>query len=323
MTKDNKQQKLSDSTDTAIDYSTCYAQPSIQLFNCDNLELMAKMEDESVDVILTDPPYLYLKNQKLEREFDEQLFFSECKRVLVKDGFIVLFGRGTSFYRWNTILDNLGFTFKEEIIWNKSMGTSPVSRMCRIHETVAIHTKGNGIINKVKVPYLESKEYDINKIAVDVNRICSTLKNPKSIKFLQDFIDGERSDMESNPRFTKYAVTSDMRKTGAREVNTLASIQNGITEKSIIHIVREHYNTIHPTQKPVRLLERLLALVIPGDKNKEDIIVFDPFGGSFSTMEAVYNMQMKGISCEIDKEYFEAGKNRIEELPPIQLDLFD
>ena len=28
----------------------------IQLFNCDNSEVMAKMEDESVDVILTDPP---------------------------------------------------------------------------------------------------------------------------------------------------------------------------------------------------------------------------------------------------------------------------
>ena len=74
---------------------------NIQLFNLDNSELMAKMEDESVDVILTDPPYLYLKNQKLERPFDEQLFFSECKRVLAKNGFIVMFGRGPSFYRWN------------------------------------------------------------------------------------------------------------------------------------------------------------------------------------------------------------------------------
>ena len=129
----------------------------IQLFNCDNSELMTKMEDESVDVILTDPPYLYLKNQKLERPFDEQLFFSECKRVLTKDGFIVMFGRGTSFYRWNTILDDLGFNFKEEIIWNKSYSTSPLMALSRIHETVSIFTKGKGTINRVKVPYLEPK----------------------------------------------------------------------------------------------------------------------------------------------------------------------
>ena len=91
----------------------------IQLFNLDNSELITKMEDESIDVILTDPPYLYLKNQKLDRPFDEQLFFSECKRVLAKDGFIVMFGRGISFYRWNGILDSLGFVFKEEIVWDK------------------------------------------------------------------------------------------------------------------------------------------------------------------------------------------------------------
>jgi len=319
----NIEQKPNSNTSPAIAAMQCYAQPSIQLFNCDNSELMAKMEDESVDVILTDPPYLYLKNQKLEREFDEQIFFEECKRVLTKDGFIVLFGRGTSFYRWNTILADLGFEFKEEIIWNKSMGASPLSRMCRIHETISICCKGrNGSINKIKIPYLESKTFDLEKIQVDINRINSTLGNPESIKFLKDFIAGKRSDMELNTRFTKHKVTSDIRKSGAREVNTLASIQNGITEKSIIHIVREHYNTIHPTQKPVRLLERLLALVIPNDKPKEEIVVADFFGGSFSTMEAVYKMGMQGIACEIDKEYYELGKERIEKLPPRQTSLF-
>ena len=295
---------------------------NIELYNCDNLELMQKMNNESVDVILTDPPYLYLKNQKLEREFDEVLFFSECKRVLTKDGFIVMFGRGTSFYRWNTILDDLGFTFKEEIIWNKSMGTSPLSKLCRIHETISIFCKGNTSINKIKVPYLETREYDIEKILVDVNRIKSTLGNPQSLQYLSDFVNGKRSDMQLNTCSTKHKVTYDICKTGAREVNTLSSITNGITEKSIIHIVREHYGTIHPTQKPVRLLERLLALVIPQNKERDDIVVLDPFGGSFSTMEAVYNLNLKGISCEIDLEYFEAGKNRILNLPPKQLKLF-
>lgn len=319
----NIERKINSSTSPAIAAMQCYAQPSIQLFNCDNLEIMKMLTDESVDVILTDPPYLYLKNQKLERPFDEQLFFNECKRLLTKKGFIVMFGRGTSFYRWNTILADLGLKFKEEIIWNKSMGTSPLSKLCRIHETVSVFCKGNGSINKNKIPYLESKNFNLEKIQMDINRINSTLGNPKSIKFLKDFIEGYRSDMELNTVFTKHAVTSDIRKSGAREVNTLASIQNGITEKSIIHIVREHYNTIHPTQKPVRLLERLLALVIPKDKESKDITVLDPFGGSFSTMEAVYNMQMKGISCEIDKEYFEAGKERIEKLQPHQTALFD
>ena len=108
----------------------------------DCIELMKYLPDESVDVICTDPPYLYLKNQKLDRHFDETEYFNQVKRVLKKDGFIILFGRGTSFYRWNTILADLGFTFKEEIIWDKSYLTSPLMALSRVHETVSIHTKG-------------------------------------------------------------------------------------------------------------------------------------------------------------------------------------
>ena len=106
---------------------------NITLYNADCIEFIQTMGDESVDVILTDPPYLYLKNQKLDVPFDEQVLFSECKRVLKKDGFIVMFGRGTSFYRWNTILDELGFTFKEEVIWDKSYSTSPLMQIGRAH----------------------------------------------------------------------------------------------------------------------------------------------------------------------------------------------
>lgn len=334
----------------------------IQLFNCDNSELMAKMKDESIDVICIDPPYLYLKNQKLERAFDEQLFFSECKRVLTKNGFIVMFGRGTSFYRWNTILDDLGFNFKEEIVWNKSHCTSPLMNLSRIHETVSIFTKGNGTINKVKVPYLEMKGHDIDSIITDIKRLRTVFKNTKSLDAVLAFLENNKMEREDYGKggvthqgvfkpnrcvsvmsgikggfneksiirtdrtdcetFTKFGVNADKRQTGDRCTNAMQSIAFGLNEKSIIKQVRDHYTAIHPTQKPVRLLERLLALVIPQNKEPKDIIVADFFGGSFSTMEAVYNMGMQGIACEIDKEYFEAGKERIEKLAPRQTSLF-
>ena len=361
----DKRTDLQNTTAPAITYSECYAQPSIQLFNCDNLELMAKMEDNSVDVILTDPPYLYLKNQKLERPFDEQLFFSECKRILTEKGFIVMFGRGTSFYRWNTILADLGFNFKEEIIWDKSYCTSPLMAISRVHETISIFTKGKGTINKVKVPYLEMKQHDLDSVIGDVKRMRAVFNNPKSLKAVQDFLENNTRDKSdtwnannlsisskiekedrcvsvvrsvkcgmnektiirtdySKPNKPSKGVTADPNTpTGDRCVSVAQSICFGLNEKSIIKQVRDHYSAIHPTQKPVRLLERLLALVIPKDKESKDIVILDPFGGSFSTMEAAYNMGMQGISCEIDKEYFEAGKKRIESLPPRQTALFD
>lgn len=342
---------------------------NLQLYNADNLEVMATLADESIDVICIDPPYLYLKNQKLERPFDEPKFFAECKRLLTKKGFIVMFGRGTSFYRWNTILDGLGFIFKEEVIWDKSYVSSPLMPMSRIHETVSILTKKEGVINKVKIPYLEMKKNDIDSIVTDIKRMKSALKNTKSLNAVLEFLENNkiptetpiRTDRYNCDTFTKYnTIATQDKQTGDRCVNVMQSIQFGLNEKSIIRTdrdkertanfdvvasketkdsdrcvnvmqsiqfgfnektiikhSRDHYKTIHPTQKPVRLLERLLALVIPKDKPREEVVVADFFAGSMSCMEAVHNMGMKGIATEIDQEYFEKGKQRIESLQPL------
>lgn len=85
-------------------------------------------------------------------------------------------------------------------------------------------------------------------------------------------------------------------------------IKKGQLEKSIISIPHDRYARIHPTQKPVRLLERLLALTTkPGD------VVLDPFSGSCSTAVACINTNRKYIGFEIDKEYYDAGIHRINE----------
>lgn len=145
---------------------------------------MATLADGSINVICIDPPYLYLKGQKLERPFNEQLFFSECKRLLTKDGFIVMFGRGTSFYRWNMILDGLGFEFKEEIVWNKIRNSIPAAPLSRVHELVSIHSKSGESINRVYIPYLEQKAFDFDAIKMDIDRIKSSI-NTKELEAIQ------------------------------------------------------------------------------------------------------------------------------------------
>ena len=84
---------------------------------------------------------------------------------------------------------------------------------------------------------------------------------------------------------------------------------NGVREQSIIEENRTHLGQIHPTQKPVRLLERLLALTTqPGD------VVLDPFSGSCSTAIACVNTNREYIGFEIDKEYYEAGTKRLNDV---------
>lgn len=279
-----------------------------QSYNAKMEDILPTLESESVDVIITDPPYLYLKNQKLDVPFDEQLFFNEAKRVLKKNGFIVLFGRGTSFYRWNTILADLGFIFKEEIIWDKRRTTSPLSAIGRVHESISIFCNGCCNINKVKVPYLEIRG-DISAIIQDIKRIKPILKNQKELQDVEEYLKSGIIPNRYGRKTTSTSVSSCI-ETPSPCVNTVRAIKEGLLEKTIIQSVVARHNAIHPTQKPVRLLERLLALVLP--KDVETPIILDPFGGSFSTVEASLNMSCFPITIEMDKEFFDKGTERIE-----------
>ena len=59
------------------------------------------------------------------------------------------------------------------------------------------------------------------------------------------------------------------------------------------------YQKIHPTQKPVALLERLISIFTdPGD------VVIDPCAGSGSTLIAAYNLGRRGYGFEIKKDFF-------------------
>jgi len=286
---------------------------SINFINCDCFDYLPEIKNESVKAVITDPPWKYLKNQKLEKDFDENLFFSECRRILKDDGFIVLFGRGTSFYRWNNILENLGFVFKEEFIWDKAHTSSPVLPVNRVHETISIHTKKSGILNKIKIPYSKTRNpEDLSKVINDVNRLKGVLNNKKALKELNDFFDtGLRNDFKETETASKYGTTYATKKLGAKLINCANSVVNGFKPFSIMKIRREHYKTIHPTQKPVELMCRLIQLTT----DEKDLVV-DPFAGSCSTGIAAYKLARDFFGCESDQEYYDKAVDRIKNEAP-------
>jgi site-specific DNA-methyltransferase (adenine-specific) len=66
---------------------------------------------------------------------------------------------------------------------------------------------------------------------------------------------------------------------------------------------------IHPTQKPVKLLETLISIFTdPGD------VVIDPVAGSGSTLVAAENLGRKAYGFEIKKNFFEAANKWLEEV---------
>lgn len=72
---------------------------------------------------------------------------------------------------------------------------------------------------------------------------------------------------------------------------------------------------IHPTQKPVPLLERIIEIFT----DKGDVVI-DPCAGSGSTLRAAANMGRKAYGFEVNKEFFNGAKDKM--LRRIELNLF-
>ena len=67
-------------------------------------------------------------------------------------------------------------------------------------------------------------------------------------------------------------------------------------------------NNLHPTEKPVDLIEFLI-----GKSSQENEIVFDPFIGSGTTARACLNLNRQFIGIEINEEYCKIAENRLKQ----------
>jgi len=279
------------------------------LYRGDCFEIMPQLT-EKFQAVITDPPFGYLKH-KLDCIFNENIFFENVMNITNPDCSLVFFGRGVTNAKWIVACDKLGFDFKEEIIWNKSYGSSPLMAITRVHETISIFGKEKAKIQKVKIPYVEMKSEDLSSIKVDINRIKTVFSNSSHFDALKKYLDSGKLSFDGD--YLASTTITNGRKRVNRCISTAQTISEGMNEKSIIKLKREHYNAIHPTQKPVRLLERLLQLCLP-NKPKEQIVVADFFAGSFSCGEACYNLGLDFIGIEIDKEYFDLGVERLKKI---------
>ncbi|MGB9677955.1 MAG: DNA-methyltransferase [Candidatus Ratteibacteria bacterium] len=278
-----------------------------EIYCCNALDLMKLIPNKFIDVIITDPPYGML-DHKLDRKIDFKTISNEWSRILKDDSLIVMFGRGTQLYRWASYLEDIGFSFKEEIVWDKKQPSGALTSLLRVHELIVIYGRGKKEINKVRVPYEEVTKNNI--IEDDLKRIVSALKNKDKEELIR-YIENDFIKDFNQVRKVKHTITMPkVLSNCSRAVSTLEKILFGAVEQSIIAVPREHYQMEHPTQKPLRLIERLVNLT----SNIGDLI-FDPFLGSGTVAVASRMLDRKYIGCEILEEYCKIADRRINLVP--------
>lgn len=218
----------------------------------DALELMKCMSDESVDLIVTDPPYKTISggknfNPKHPSGFSKSViapndgkifkhndvkiydYMSEFFRLLKPGSHCYVMTNNLNLQELLAVAKDVGFGFHNLLVWEKN--TVNANRW-----------------------YMKGCEW-----------VCFFNKKP------------------------------------AKKINHVGSKQ--------IFRCNNPRNKLHPTEKPVELMEHYIL-----NSTKEDDIVLDPFAGSGSTLVAAEKNNRSWIGIEIDMEYYDVALRRLKEI---------
>ena len=116
--------------------------------------------------------------------------------------------------------------------------------------------------------------------------------------------------MEIGKPYIKKAVTNGDGKNYGKfdRVGEVAVNEGTRFPRSVIKISNDNHKSLHPTQKPIELLEWLIYTY-----TNENETVLDNCMGSGSTGIACINTNRNFIGIELDDTYFEIAKKRIDE----------
>jgi len=297
-----------------------------KLYNDDCFNVLKNIDDNSIDSIIIDPPYNVLKGHKIETGIDIEKFIKECYRVLKKNSFFIFFGMQPTLTDWIYLSKKQDFKYKNEIIWYKKRSSSPYGKIKRIHENIIIMTKGKVNYNDVKLNYSDVKESleeftESSTIKRQLKAAEKILKDKKLLKECLEF------DLNPYKFYTEKQNINDEiygknRKKLKMNFNRYKALSDGCLPQTFVIYAthntlkynKSEYNIKHPTVKPIELMELLIKLTA----NENDVIL-DCFMGSGTTGIACKNLGYDFIGVELDKDYFNIAKDRIENNNTIEI----
>jgi len=236
------------------------------LINGDCLEVMKSIPDKSIDAIICDLPYAVTQNKK-DIELDKGILWSHYERIIKDNGAIVLFGQDKFTARMMLYKEKL---HRYNLIWKKGERTS-------------------GFLNANRMPLRNHEDIMVFYKKLPTYNPQMTIGQPlhgKGTSYLE-------KDCTNN-NYGEFEQLEDYRKGSTQKF-----------PKSIIDFDRPH-PPIHPTQKPVDLLEWLIKTY-----TNENEVVLDNTMGVGTCPIACARTNRKFIGIELDETYYKIACERV------------
>lgn len=303
----------------------------------DVLELFPKIEDSSIDVVLTDPPYFLDKldnnwdhtkvssqsNQyvikslpagmRFEREQGKRFYnwylevSKEVFRILKPGGFFFSFSSPRLYHRMACAIDDSGFEIRDAFIWlytqnqAKAMGLNHLINRMEIDQRAKNKIKEK--LDGWKTPQIKScfEPIAMAQKPVDQTYLNNMLKHDIGLFNTEVKI--------GNNMYPANVFTVD----SINELIDRTFLLPKPTKKE-----KGEYN-IHKTVKPLAICEYLIKL----SAFSKDAVVLDPFVGSGTTAVAAKKLGKGYIGIDSNHEYVKIAEKRLKELDDShKIDLF-
>lgn len=286
--------------------------PTVSLLEGDCRTVLAKMEESSVHLVLTDPPYFihglddkWNKNRinhsrnhraakaigglpigmqfKTEQGINLQSFIQpvaeELIRVLKPGGFLLMFSAPRLYHRAAVAVEDAGFEIRDAYAWRYTRRAQfkafTVDHFVRKRKDMTASEKMHAIrqLDGRRTPQLRPQFEPI---------VCA--QKPREGTFVDNWLKHRTGLIDARQSLTG----------GAPE--TIMTVEKEDREECNMHL----------TPKPVRLCEHLIRLfTVPGQ------VVLDPFVGSGSTCIAARNTERYGVGIDMEPEFLAITRKRM------------
>jgi len=160
-----------------------------KIYNEDCLVEMKKIDDRSIDALITDPPYMVLQDttETWDKEWNMEAFVEEANRILKDNGYLFVFGLLSFLHKLMNFTDKY-FRIHFNLIWVKPNSVNfhmanikPMSRHEQIVCLIKYNAKPKSMtynyrdIGEYKQPYRCTKKNRVNKA------IASSIKDKGTI----------------------------------------------------------------------------------------------------------------------------------------------
>ena len=260
----------------------------------DAFEMIDQIETP-IQACVTDPPYgIDFLGKKWDKQVPGSQIWQKVYDKLDDDAYLLSFSAPRTYHRTAIEIEEAGFEIVDMIQWIVTTKMAGKNKLKPTHEPIVVARKGKPTLDVVNT-----------RVPWNGKPPTGWIKGGASRRYF-----GETGDKEKAS--AKQLGTEDADPTGRYPANVIGLFDDTEHQKYFYapRATRKEKgeNNNHPTAKPISLMRYLVRLV-----TKTGDTVLDPFNGSGSTGIGALAEGRKYIGIEMDENYANISKARLEE----------